>query len=177
MSGEISEETYQKRVLEVKNYYLPILSALEENNLAALEDMNETSTEHINDSWTRMFNENGYGLKGKTDEWKDNTIIAVGSVNEAFQEWQKTIDKDIEPEVTTDLSTLTKKTQDLKTESENLRIEISEKFHSIVEPLLNDISDITGAWANQETQIQNLITKYQELATAAKENIQKVNDA
>lgn len=177
MSGEISEETYQKRVLEIKNYYLPILSTLEENNLAALEDMNETSTEHINDSWTRMFNENGYGLKGKTKEWEDSTITAVGSVSEAFQEWQKTIDKDIEPEVTTDLGTLTKKTQDLKTESENLRIEISEKFHSIVKPLLDDINDITSAWADQETQIQNLITKYQNLATAATENIQKVNDA
>lgn len=169
LAGEIDEETYQKRVLETKNFYLPILKTLEQNNLDALEDMNETSTSHINDSWTRMFNESGYGLKGKTEEWEDFTIDAISDVDEKFREWQNTLSEFVEPEVTSSLTNLKEKTNELKTAAEELRQEISENFHEKVEPLLDDIQKITDAWALQEKPIQNLITDYQELAREAVE--------
>jgi len=87
--------------------------------------MHETAAEHMNDSWTAAFgDENGNGLIGKTQEWRDVTIDSGAEVDDALTQLKQTMEEVIEPEY----DNLSEKVKHAREESKELREELLNNF-------------------------------------------------
>ena len=177
LDGVITEEEYQQRKVELINYYAPLLETLEKNHVDALDVMNETSAQHINDSWTASLIGEGYGLQGKTEQWRNESVRLVGEVGEAFNTWKDTIDTYVEPEVTGDLNAMRDAVKEVTDKSQELRDYMINELLPAQDKELLELDDLIKKWLAEQEEIEKLIEWYKQLATEACSAIQQIEEA
>lgn len=174
IAGAISEEEYWTRRQEITNLYAPLLETLEKNHLDAIGVMNETAAAHTNDSWTQALIGQGYGLQGKTEQWRNESVKLVGEVEGSFNQWKTTIDEVVEPAVTGDLNDMRDAVEEVTTKSKALKDYVISDVLPAQKQELDRLDELITDYLSIQDRIDELIRKYQELATKACEAIGKI---
>lgn len=156
-----SKEEYERRKAEIIEYYSGILLSYETIGNKALEVVNDTSAQHINDTWTNTFGskENGNGLIGLADKWKQEAVSSTEEVDKALGELKKDLDENVTPTI----STLEEELEDADTQASNLKTSIDNLLDK-TEPVVQNIGiEMTGAFNNLAASIKQAYDNLLEL--------------
>ena len=160
-----SEEEYNNAVAAAKEYYYEKLEQYSSLHAVALT----TDSRVIEDAWSTQFSTMVYS----TESWKNSVDTYVDEAAQAFIDWKAEM-TNIETEL--GLDDIETAVDDVKTASQELATELT-KDGGVIDSLkdeLTEVGKVTGAYANQRTTIQGLITDYEDLATSIDATIQKM---
>ena len=111
------------------------------------------------------------GMIEKTTDWTEHTEEYTGRCESAYESWRETVENE-SAVVDAVLNDLESEVKDVTDESTNLRNEVVNKIIPALKNQLVSVRDVTSAYANQRSAIQQLISYYERLARSILEAIQ-----
>ena len=104
------------------------------------------------------------------DSWRTNTIQFTQDCEDAYTQWEQTVSTESEI-IDGILNDLEQEVKDVTEESDALKDEVKDKVIPAIKDQLTSVRDVTSAYANQRTEIQNLINYYEQLTQSILETI------
>ena len=155
LDGEFqNEEEYQAAMQSAREFYYAKLQEYSSLNSIALS----TDARVVEDAWTKEFR----GMTQQTDLWMQNVDGYVRNVMGVFDEWQTQMAEVRKTTVGPDLVALKENTQEIVDASDALAEAIT-KDGGVIDALereYNEVSKITGAYAQYRDVIADLIAQY-----------------
>ena len=163
LNGEFeSEEEYHQAMEEAKEYYYQKLQDYSSLYQVSLT----TDSRVIKDAWSTDF----AGMTQNTESWKISVNRYVGEVEQAFKQWDQTVQSIKNQTVGKNLDELNTKVGNIVTESNNLTTAIT-KDGGLLDALQSEITEVGNValkYASVRGEVQGLILEYEELAEKAK---------
>ena len=158
LSGEFETEAeYQDAMLKAKEYYYEKLKNYSSLHQIALT----TDSRVIADAWSSDYSE----MIFNTEDWMRAVTEYVGNVNLAFDEWEENVDTITNETLGPNLDTLEDNVKDITDANDALTDSIVKDGGVIdaIESELDQVSELTGKYANLRQQIQGLIADHETL--------------
>ena len=158
LSGEFETEAeYQDAMLKAKEYYYEKLKNYSSLHQVALT----TDSRVIADAWSSDYSE----MIFNTEDWMRAVTEYVGNVNLAFDEWEENVDTITNETLGPNLDTLEDNVKDITDANDALTDSIVKDGGVIdaIESELDQVSELTGKYANLRQQIQGLIADHETL--------------
>lgn len=160
-TGQIaSEEEYNQKMAEAKEYYYNLLSEYSDLYYEAHDTLVENSFEQEAD----------YLLQGigNLEDFATHTDIYLSDASDYFTEYGENT-KDISEIVEGELSDLANGTSKVTQEAENVSEAIKNKVIPQMEKSLPHIRNVTSAYASQRKELEKTIKMYEQYLTKLKE--------
>lgn len=162
-----SEEEYHNAVTAAKEYYYAKLEEYSDLHSIAIA----ADTRVIEDAWSSEFNT----MIGSTETWKNEVDRYVDDVTQAFEDWDKDMDRIAgQMGLGGDLEGLEKAVSDVTKESEELSIELDNVVGKI-ETEIEAVDAATATYATHRTEILATIAAYEGLIAVIDQKTQAEN--
>ena len=158
LSGEFETEAeYQEAMLKAKEYYYEKLKNYSSLHQVAIT----TDSRVIADAWSSDYSE----MIFNTEDWMRAVTEYVGNVNLAFDEWEANVETITNQTLGPNLDTLEDNVKDITDANDALTDSIVGDGGVIdaIESELDQVSELTGKYANLRQQIQGLIADHETL--------------
>ena len=158
LSGEFETEAeYQDAMLKAKEYYYEKLKNYSSLHQVALT----TDSRVIADAWSSDYSE----MIFNTEDWMRAVTEYVGNVNLAFDEWEANVETITNETLGPNLDALEDNVKDITDANDALTDSITKDGGVIdaIESELDQVSELTGKYANLRQQIQGLIADHETL--------------
>jgi hypothetical protein len=158
LSGEFETEAeYQDAMLKAKEYYYEKLKNYSSLHQVALT----TDSRVIADAWSSDYSE----MIFNTEDWMRAVTEYVGNVNLAFDEWEANVETITNETLGPNLDALEDNVKDITDANDALTDSIVKDGGVIdaIEEELDEVSNLTGKYANLRQQIQGLIADHEEM--------------
>ena len=158
LSGELETEAeYQEAMLKAKEYYYEKLKNYSSLHQVALT----TDSRVIADAWSSDYSE----MIFNTEDWMRAVTEYVGNVNLAFDEWEENVETITNQTLGPNLDALEDNVKDITDANDALTDSIIKDGGVIdaIESELDQVSELTGKYANLRQQIQGLIADHETL--------------
>ena len=157
LDGNIASEAEYERIKEqILNHYLGpdgVLTTYQNlYNVAVRTDTNATA-----DYWGQEYGR----MTQDTETWKTAVNNYLLEIDGQIEEW-KNVQTTANSDVGGALNNSKKATEDLTTESSNLRDTIKDKVIPAISDEIKKVQEQTGAYADQRTELQKLINTYED---------------
>ena len=158
LSGEFETEAeYQEAMLKAKEYYYEKLKNYSSLHQVAIT----TDSRVIADAWSSDYSE----MIFNTEDWMRAVTDYVGNVNSAFDEWEENVEAITNQTLGPNLETLENNVKNITDANDELTDSIVGEGGVIdaIEEELDEVSNLTGKYANLRQQIQGLIADHEEM--------------
>ena len=158
LSGEFETEAeYQEAMLKAKEYYYEKLKNYSSLHQVAIT----TDSRVIADAWSSDYSE----MIFNTEDWMRAVTEYVGNVNLAFDEWEANVETITNETLGPNLDALEDNVKDITDANDALTDSITKDGGVIdaIESELDQVSELTGKYANLRQQIQGLIADHETL--------------
>ena len=119
------------------------------------------------EAWINAYDD----MIGKSLDWKDKTTEYTEKCEDAYESWRDVVESESEV-IDSVLNDLEQEVKDVTDESTDLRNEVVNNIIPALKNQLVSVRDVTSAYANQRSAIQQLISYYEQLARSILEAIQ-----
>lgn len=158
LSGEFETEAeYQEAMLKAKEYYYEKLKNYSSLHQVAIT----TDSRVIADAWSSDYSE----MIFNTEDWMRAVTEYVSNVNLAFDEWEANVETITNQTLGPNLDALEDNVKDITDANDKLTDSIVGEGGVIdaIEEELDEVSNLTGKYANLRQQIQGLIADHEEM--------------
>ena len=119
------------------------------------------------DAWIKAYD----SMIGKSLNWKDKVKEYTGNCEDAYESWRGVVQSESEV-IDSVLNDLEQEVKDITDESTALKNQVVSQIIPALKNQLVSVRDVTSAYANQRSAIQQLISYYEQLAQSILRAIQ-----